>query len=378
MNAQTITIDAETTAITIYDEPEIAQRLSTIEWIIPGIDDGDLKAIAWQEAKDAWLRSKLRKSNSQNTVIAYSKDWTQFFRYVGKAPWNVSSRDAENWMEQLESDGAGASTINRKLAALSSFYEFVSYKYTFIGADNVERSIFIDDYGNPRPNPFKKPQRHPVDSYNHSTPISPEAVRECLQSINGQTLLGSRDNALIVTYIYTGRRSSEIANLRWGDIEHDSARGRYYYAWRGKGGKSRTDELPPPAYHAIVNFLKVNGRFETIKPNDYIFRPVFGDRAARLPNVTTVAENRPISGSMINRIVKTRFAKVGVSAEQVHTHTLRHTAAHLRYRDGEGEDLMAISRFLNHSSVAVTQIYLSKQHKPIDTGWSSVEQMLMF
>lgn len=46
--------------------------------------------------------------------------------------------------------------------------------------------------------------------------------------------------------------------------------------------------------------------------------------------------------------------------------------------DGEGEDILAISRFLNHSSVAVTQIYLSKQHKPLDTGWTSVEQLLMF
>ena len=54
----------------------------------------------------------------------------------------------------------------------------------------------------------------------------------------------------IITYIYTGRRSSEIAALRWGDLEHDASRGRYYYTWLGKGGKGRTDELPPPAWHA--------------------------------------------------------------------------------------------------------------------------------
>jgi hypothetical protein len=32
---------------------------------------------------------------------------------------------------------------------------------------------------------------------------------------------------------------------------------------------------------------------------------------------------------------------------------------------------------LAHSSIAVTQIYLSKQHKPIDTGWTDVEQTLI-
>ncbi len=373
MNAQTITIDAETTALAIAQSP-----ISILDWIIPGVDDGDLQAIAWQDAKDAWLKSKLRKSGSHHTVAAYSKDWTQFFKWIGKAPWNISSRDAEAWMQHLEQNGASHSTINRKLAALSSFYEFVSTKYTFIGSDQVERSIYIDAAGNPRTNPFKRPQRHPIDSYNHSTPISVDAVKECLKAINPQTLLGSRDHALIVTYIYTGRRSHEIANLRWGDIDHDPARNRYYYTWTGKGAKTRTDELPPPAWHAINNFLKVNGRLETIRPGDYIFRAVYTDRAARLPNVATLDSNRPISGSMINRIVKRRFSNVGVDSNLVHTHTLRHTAAHLRYRDGAGEDILAISRFLNHSSVAVTQIYLSKQHKPIDTGWTSVEQLLMF
>ena len=374
---QTITIDAETTALTIYDSP-LAPRLSPLEWVIPGADDGDLQAIAWQDAKDAWLKSKLRKSGSQHTVNAYSKDFQQFFRWAGKAPWNVSSRDAENWMQHLEAEGASHSTINRKLAALSSFYEFVSTRYTFVGSDQVERSIYIDAFGNPRPNPFKKPGRYSVESYGNSKPISADTVKEALRAINSNNLCGSRDLALIVTYIYTGRRSYEIAALRWGDLEHDAARGRYYYTWTGKGGKGRTDELPPPAWHAIVNFLRVTGRLETIKPNDYIFQPVYGDRAERLPNVAAVDANRPISGSMINRIVKRRFADVGIAADAVHTHTLRHTAAHLRYRDGEGEDILAISRFLNHSSVAVTQIYLSKQHKPLDTGWTSVEQLLMF
>ena len=351
---------------------------SPLRWVIPGVDDGDLRAIAWQQAKEAWLKSKYRKSGSDNTVTAYTNDWNQFFVWLGKAPWNVSTRDAESWMAHLEESGSCHGTINRKLAALSSFFEFVANKYTFIGRDQVERSIYIDDNGNPRVNPFRKPDRFKVESYNHSTPLSVDAVKNCLKAINHNGKLGSRDHALIVTYLYTGRRSQEIANLRWGDIAPGDQPGRFYYDWHGKGGKNRQDELPPPAYHAICNFLKVNGRFDTMTPGDYIFTPVYGERALRLPNVTRMEDNRPISGSMINRIVKTRFAAVGVAGDLVHTHTLRHTAAHLRYRDGAGEDLLTVSRFLAHSSVAITQIYLSKQHKPIDTGWTKVEQLLMF
>jgi integrase len=208
--------------------------------------------------------------------------------------------------------------------------------------------------------------------------MSVETVKKVLKAINTSSLTGSRDYALIVTYLYTGRRSAEIANLRWQDIEADQVKGKYYYEWLGKGAKGRTDELPPPAYHAITNFLRTNGRLETIKPADYIFQAVYSDRAARLPNVRPdqLDANRPISGSMINRIVKRHFVKAGVPAEKIHTHTLRHTAAHLRYRDGEGQDILAVSRFLNHSSVAITQIYLSKMKKPVDTGWTEVAEQL--
>ncbi len=358
---------------------EIIVARPTIAWVVPGVDDGDLQAIAWQQAKDAWLESKRRKSGSASTVRAYQSDWTQFFRFAEKAPWNISSRDADAWIAHLQQTGTGESSINRKLAALSSFYQFVIDKFTFIGRDQIERTIYIDTHGNARNNPFRKPERFKVDQYNHSSPMSVETVKKVLKAINPKSMLGSRDHALIVAYIYTGRRSSEIANLTWGNIEVDQVKGRYYYEWKGKGGKSRTDELPAPAYHAIVNFLRVTGRLDTIGPKDYIFQAVYGDRAQRLPNVRSApAANRPISGSMINRLVKRHFVKAGVPAETIHTHTLRHTAAHLRYRDGEGQDLLAVSRFLNHSSVAITQIYLSKMQKPVDTGWTEVEQLLLY
>lgn len=347
---------------------------SAVTWVVPGVDDGDMQAIAWQRAKDAWLS----KCRSLNTVRAYQNDWTQFFMFAGKAPWNVSSLDALAWISDLEAHGTSQSSINRKLAALSSFYQFVIDKFTFVARDQVERTIYIDSHGNPRQNPFRKPDRFKVSQYDHSDPMSVETVKKVLQAINTSSHTGSRDYALLICYLYTGRRSSEIANLRWEDIEVDQVKGRYYYDWQGKGGKGRQDELPPPAYHAITNFLRVNGRLESIEPKDYIFQAVYSDRACRLPNVRPeqLAANRPISSSMINRIVKRHFVKAGVPADKIHTHTLRHTAAHLRYRDGEGQDMLAISRFLNHSSVAITQIYLSKMRKPVDTGWTEVAEQL--
>jgi integrase len=79
---------------------------------------------------------------------------------------------------------------------------------------------------------------------------------------------------------------------------------------------------------------------------------------------------------MILRIVKRRFAAVGVDPALIGTHTLRHTAAALRYCDGQGQDITEVSALLNHSSIAVTQRYLGSQSKPVDCGWTAVEQSL--
>lgn len=346
-------------------------------WVVPDADsDQDLQSIAWMEAKAAWLDSKRRKSGSEHTVIAYDRDFRQFFRFAGKPPWQISGQDAQQWMQELEGQGMAKTTINRKLAALSSFYTFVSEKFTFVGRDNVERSIYIDSYGNPRANPFKRPDRHKVETYGNSRPIAPRLIKKALRMINRESLTGARDFALILTYLYTGRRSTEIASLRWGDLSQDGH--RYYYKYRGKGNKRRTKELPPPAYHAIVAFLRTVDRWEPAE-DEFIFQPVLCDRAGRLPNVDPdqLDRNRPISGSLINRIIKRRFVDAGCKPEDVHTHTLRHTAAHLRWRDGDGDDVLKVSEFLDHSSVAVTQIYLSKQRKPIDDSWTAVEQLIM-
>lgn len=353
---------------------ETAQAL---DWIVPGVD-GDAQAVAWNDAYTAWLNAKRRHGGSSHTVAAYATDFADFFRHALKAPWMVSSVDADAWRTYLEHErGLKSATINRKIAALSSFYTFVADKYTFVGHDHVERSIYIDKYGNPRPNPFRKLDRNKVRPYGTSRPLAAGAVRKALERINRNTKLGARDHALITAYVYTGRRSTEIANLRWGDIEHNPRTARTYYTWAGKG-KQRTDEMPPPVYHAIIHFLTLTGRLETVRPLDYIFRPVFADRTRRLPHMRDVdlPDNRPITRGMINRIVKRRFAAVGVDPAQVHTHTLRHTAAHLRYRDGEGQDVKSLSEFLNHSDLAVTQIYLSTAHQPIDIGWGDVEQLL--
>lgn len=332
---------------------------------------------AWEEARRAWLLAKHSRTGSPHTVRAYENDWNQFFQFVQRKPWEVTSREVHAWLQHLRETGVAESSISRKLAAMSSFYQFVIDRCTSRNSNHREATLYVDNRGGVRPNPFRKSERPQILAYSHCQPIAVDTLRQALSRIKKNTRLGSRDYALLAAYIYTGRRSSEIAGLRWGHIEAQRTDGRYYYEWSRGRGRRRKDELPPPVYHAIVNFLAVNGRWDRIQPQDYIFQPVYGERAQRLPNVRDLPEeNRPITSAMINRIVKRCLAAAGVPPADVHTYTLRHTAAYLRHQNGEGQNAAALSRLLDHSSVALTELYLNRMQQPIDSGWSAVEEHL--
>src|SRR5437870_3215960 len=62
------------------------------------------------------------------------------------------------------------------------------------------------------------------------------------------------------------------------------------------------------------------------------------------------------------------LAKAGLPLSGVHI--FRHSAAKLR-RDA-GESIEDVSRFLDHSSLAVTTVYLRRLEGEHDTGWSKV------
>jgi integrase len=188
-------------------------------------------------------------------------------------------------------------------------------------------------------------------------------ARRLLETIDRTTPHGARDYAMIKMGFYTGRRPTEIREIRWGDIQH-TADGRVRYHWTGKGSKSRWDDLPHPVYEAICVYLEQTGRREGIHADDYVFVP---HDAAGDPR------NETISQQWFNDLVKGYAQEAGLG-DWVHAHTLRHTAA--AFRDEVGEDLWAIGRLLNHSDPKTTQVYVPRLRGYQDTGWRRVQQLL--
>ncbi len=66
------------------------------------------------------------------------------------------------------------------------------------------------------------------------------------------------------------------------------------------------------------------------------------------------------------------FRQAGITPSGVHI--FRHTAAKLR-RDA-GQSVEDVSQFLDHSSLAVTTVYLRRLEGDLDQGWAKVAQAI--
>src|SRR5260370_38002262 len=71
-----------------------------------------------------------------------------------------------------------------------------------------------------------------------------------LLAVVPDTVRGRRDRAILLTLVLTGRRRSEILNLKAGDITREEPSA--FYSYRGKGGQTGRPDPPWPAHPAIA------------------------------------------------------------------------------------------------------------------------------
>jgi integrase len=315
--------------------------------------DDELKRIAWNGAQELWLSGQ----ESENTRRAYEIAYRQFFDWVGREPWEIGSALAQQWKAHLEDRELADSTINAKLAALSSFYTFVLRDYRVPTPDGRDVSLWAG-----HSNPFSAVKRKKVTPYGKAVFPTTDELKRILGAINTDCLSGRRDFAMLYTYATTCRRFSEIINLRWGDIS-EMEDGNYQFGYVAKGGATKRAVLNRLAYQAICAYLEADGRWDTIVAEDYIFVPLDPERIQRLRPDLPVRPNQPISNRTANGIFKKRARLAGVDEEKAHIHALRHAGLRLEVEEQKRQgsvDYVQVMELAGHSSLAVTQIYVTE------------------
>src|SRR5918996_1815058 len=194
----------------------------------------------WEQAIYAFLAEKERRSGSSRTVQAYSRMLYSFFGALGKTPNEVSSQEVFAYAHSVGLSGKKPSsvTVAARIACLSSFYRFLirMEMVTSNPCDKLER---------PRATPA--PPRGLV-----ATDI------QKLLAVLPHTPVGGRGRGIILTLTLTGRRRSEVLDLKSGNLHPEG--GTVYYTYRGKGGKQGKRELPQPAFQAIQTALGEFGK----------------------------------------------------------------------------------------------------------------------
>jgi integrase/recombinase XerC len=293
---------------------------------------------AWQQTVVAFLAEKERRSGSRRTVESYARMLWPFLTRVG-SPDGVTPAHVLAWAHGVGASGRepSSATVGARIACLSSYYRFLIRM-------NVAASNPCDALERPRT--VTAPARG----------LSADDVRRLL-AVVPDTVAGRRDRAIILTLVLTGRRRAEVIGLTAGDISIEG--GTAFYAYRGKGGKRGRRELPRPAHEAIGSSLADCGKeLPAMSPEESLWQAGAESRGVR--SHTLYARFR-------RYLVAAGLAPTGV-------HVLRHTAAKLRREAGESVE--QVSAFLDHSSLAVTTVYLRRLEGEADIVWPDVASAL--
>lgn len=356
----------------------------------------------WIRLIGDWLELKRAKSGSGHTERNYRnaiERWqlflaTQFiFEEDGTARtcelWEVDHTHVRTWQQALLDDPniESENTVNHYLSCVSSFYSFVIRDKRMV--NGVEIDLFTDRLGRARINPFKAGnlQRARTESYSHANPLTVGEYARLLDYLEerNHTVSGARNHALILTYLHTGWRSAELLRMQWKDVRPSAVqKGTFIFAWKGKGGKAQDDVLPEDCYNAIVNFLKLAGRWtpgapgreDGLAPDEFVWLPVRAVDMRGMNNGAAVDMSQPISEKQALRVLRAALKGAGVpNPDSFRVHDLRHT--HARFLKATGQHAADIQARLHHSSLATTGLYLGAicREDPEDTHTRKFAQL---
>src|SRR5215216_3146900 len=202
--------------------------------------------------------------DNPRTRRAYQIDLRDFMSFVGiDRPEEfrlVTRAHLIAWRKQLEQRSLAGATIRRKLAALSSLFEYL-----------CEHNAVTN-------NPVKGVKRPKVESYEGKTPaLGDHQARALLQAPNAETLKGKRDRAMLSTLLCHGLRREELCTLKVRDITQ--RRGVLHLRVHGKGSKLRYLPLHPGTAERITEYVEALGHDGD--PSAPLFRPVRNNRNSR-------------------------------------------------------------------------------------------------
>ena len=164
-------------------------------------------------------------------------------------------------------------------------------------------------------------------------PFSQQDIDNLLLLCSGNRFLDFRNKAIILMFLDTGLRLSELAGIQLIDINFD----RETIKVMGKGARERVVRIGKTTQKALLRYL-LN------RHDDY-------------PCLWVTEERRPLSVAGVQIAIKKLCYRAEIKDAKRGPHTFRHSFAINFLRNGGGE--FALQILLGHSSLYMTRQYVS-------------------
>lgn len=264
----------------------------------------------------------LERNYSPLTVKNYGKDLQEFeayFKSLGDQDLSWQTVDADiirNWMERMMDKGNTATSINRRLSALRSFYRF-ALKRRLVESDPAHAVV------GPK---CKKPLPMFLKEQEMEQLLNPLMWTDSYDDVLARTIL--------IIFYETGIRLSELVSLDEKDVDFVNNEMKV----TGKRNKQRIIPFGKEMEDTLKSYLVKRSELQDVKD----------------PALLVSKKGTRMLPATVRVIVQRKLALV-TTLKKKSPHVLRHTFATAMLNHEAG--LEGVKKLLGHESLATTEIY---------------------
>ena len=264
---------------------------------------------------------KFERNRSDLTIKNYGEDLRTFEEFYGnldsRLSWkSVDSDVIRDWMESMMDKGNNATSINRRLSALRSFYRFALAR-KLVGKDPVH-GVTGPKKGRPLPQFLKENEMDRL--------LDTESWTESFGDV--------RDRMVIMTFYETGIRLSELIGLDDSMVDFSNRQLKV----TGKRNKQRVIPFGEELLAMLRDYMKCRNK-EVNLQSEALFVTAKGQR---------------MTSSQVREAVRKNLSKVCTLKKRT-PHVLRHTFATAMLNNKAG--IESVKKLLGHESLSTTEIY---------------------